>query len=112
MPYDVISIVCRLPIDSDPDAKPGRLSPHSEISERAWRHVLSFRRSDYNAHTLTEDTREETEAEKLLPAGLVFTIAGAEKAATREADADWREPALAATRAVAAVMEAATILLN
>ena len=62
--------------------------------------------------TLTEDTRAATDWQKPLLAGAAGILAGAQKAATRGADVDWREPALAATRAEAAVMEAATILLS
>ncbi len=66
-------------------------------------------------HTLTEDTRAATEADKVDPFtdGIVFILAGATNplnAPTRGAEVAEVRPALAATRAELAVMEAATIL--
>jgi len=60
---------------------------------------------------LTDETRAATEAEKLFPlADLTkFLFIGAENAATRGAEEADERPALAATRAEAAVIEAATI---
>lgn len=66
-------------------------------------------------HTLTEDTRAATEADKVDPFtdGIVFILLGATNplnAPTRGAEVAEVRPALAATRAEFAVMEAATIL--
>lgn len=62
--------------------------------------------------TLTEETRAATEADKVLPLdGLSkFLLIGAENAATRAAEGADERPALAATRAEALVIEAATIV--
>ena len=67
---------------------------------------------DKERRTLTEETRAATEADKVLPlAGLSkFLLTGAENAATRAAEGADERPALAATRAEALVIEAATIV--